>query len=214
MVIIGGLGAISGSFFGAAFIVILPIFLNQTLPLVGSPAGTGRFDRAGFARRIHHLRFADRVFPDRRTAWHRPAVGDREGEAAVVALPPIERQRRNRRVLLSGRRRSGLLQAKHPIILGGEKMKLRKLAVTASLAAIGLSAALTAPATYAAEEQFFPVLAYRTGAYAPNGAPWANGYVDYLKLTNARGGVNGVKIISKNAKPATPPTAVSSATSA
>ena len=74
-------------------------------------------------------------------------------------------------------------------------MKLRKLAVTASLAAIGLSAALTAPATYAAEEQFFPVLAYRTGAYAPNGAPWANGYVDYLKLTNARGGVNGVKII-------------------
>ena len=74
-------------------------------------------------------------------------------------------------------------------------MKLRKLAVTASLAAIGLSAALTAPATYAAEEQFFPVLAYRTGAYAPNGAPWANGYVDYLKLVNARGGVNGVKII-------------------
>ena len=50
-------------------------------------------------------------------------------------------------------------------------MKLRKLAVTASLAAIGLSAALTAPATFAAEEQFFPVLAYRTGAYAPNGAP-------------------------------------------
>jgi branched-chain amino acid transport system substrate-binding protein len=74
-------------------------------------------------------------------------------------------------------------------------MKLRKLAVTAALAAIGLSAALTAPATFAAEEQFFPVLAYRTGAYAPNGAPWANGYVDYLKLTNARGGVNGVKII-------------------
>ncbi len=39
MVIIGGLGAISGSFFGAAFIVILPIFLNQTLPLVGSLLG-------------------------------------------------------------------------------------------------------------------------------------------------------------------------------
>src|SRR3954465_9752019 len=29
MVIIGGLGSISGSFFGAAFIVVLPIFLNQ-----------------------------------------------------------------------------------------------------------------------------------------------------------------------------------------
>ena len=26
---------------------------------------------------------------------------------------------------------------------------------------------------------------YRTGAYAPNGVPFANGYVDYLKLVNA-----------------------------
>ena len=34
MVIIGGLGSIMGGFFGAAFIVILPIFLNQFLPLV------------------------------------------------------------------------------------------------------------------------------------------------------------------------------------
>ena len=33
MVIIGGLGSIMGSFFGAAFIVILPIALNQFLPL-------------------------------------------------------------------------------------------------------------------------------------------------------------------------------------
>jgi branched-chain amino acid transport system permease protein len=32
MVIIGGLGSISGAFFGAAFIVVLPIFLNQVLP--------------------------------------------------------------------------------------------------------------------------------------------------------------------------------------
>lgn len=39
MVIIGGLGSIMGSFFGAAFIVILPIFLNQALPAVGSLVG-------------------------------------------------------------------------------------------------------------------------------------------------------------------------------
>jgi branched-chain amino acid transport system permease protein len=32
MVIIGGLGSISGAFFGAGFIVVLPIFLNQFLP--------------------------------------------------------------------------------------------------------------------------------------------------------------------------------------
>jgi len=32
MVIIGGLGSIMGGFFGAAFIVVLPIVLNQFLP--------------------------------------------------------------------------------------------------------------------------------------------------------------------------------------
>ena len=39
MVIIGGMGSIMGSFFGAAFIVILPIFLNQFLPAVGDLFG-------------------------------------------------------------------------------------------------------------------------------------------------------------------------------
>ncbi len=39
MVIIGGLGSIMGSFFGAAFIVTLPIILNQALPLAGSLVG-------------------------------------------------------------------------------------------------------------------------------------------------------------------------------
>jgi branched-chain amino acid transport system permease protein len=39
MVIIGGLGSIMGSFFGAAFIVILPIFLNQFLPVLGALFG-------------------------------------------------------------------------------------------------------------------------------------------------------------------------------
>ncbi len=39
MVIIGGLGSIMGSFFGAAFIVVLPIALNQFLPLVAGLFG-------------------------------------------------------------------------------------------------------------------------------------------------------------------------------
>ena len=61
------------------------------------------------------------------------------------------------------------------------------LAAAASLAAGGALAQ--------GKEQFFPVLVYRTGAYAPNGVPFADGYVDYLKLVNARdGGINGVKI--------------------
>ena len=39
MVIIGGMGSIMGSFFGAAFIVVLPIFLNQFLPALGLMVG-------------------------------------------------------------------------------------------------------------------------------------------------------------------------------
>ena len=39
MIIIGGLGSIMGSFFGAAFIVMLPVFLNQALPALGGLVG-------------------------------------------------------------------------------------------------------------------------------------------------------------------------------
>jgi branched-chain amino acid transport system permease protein len=39
MIIIGGLGSIMGSFFGAAFIVVLPIALNQFLPALGDLVG-------------------------------------------------------------------------------------------------------------------------------------------------------------------------------
>ena len=39
MVIIGGLGSVMGSFFGAAFIVVLPIALNQFLPRLGHAIG-------------------------------------------------------------------------------------------------------------------------------------------------------------------------------
>jgi branched-chain amino acid transport system permease protein len=39
MIIIGGLGSIMGSFFGAAFIVVLPIVLNRALPALGDLVG-------------------------------------------------------------------------------------------------------------------------------------------------------------------------------
>jgi branched-chain amino acid transport system substrate-binding protein len=74
-------------------------------------------------------------------------------------------------------------------------MKFRTIATAATLAAAAASALLTATAAQAqAKEQFFPVLVYRTGAYAPNGVPFANGYVDYLKYVNTKGGINGVKV--------------------
>jgi branched-chain amino acid transport system substrate-binding protein len=73
-------------------------------------------------------------------------------------------------------------------------MKLRKLVLTTTLVAAGASVLMAGNAFAQAKEQFIPVLSYRTGPYAPNGVPWANGFVDYLKLTNARGGINGVKV--------------------
>jgi branched-chain amino acid transport system substrate-binding protein len=54
---------------------------------------------------------------------------------------------------------------------------------------------LLTPALAQQNEIFIPLLVYRTGPYAPNGIPSANGYIDYLKLINARdGGINGVKV--------------------
>ena len=43
---------------------------------------------------------------------------------------------------------------------------------------------------------FIPLLVYRTGPYAPNGIPSANGFNDYFNLINERdGGINGVKLV-------------------
>src|SRR3546814_3258902 len=67
-----------------------------------------------------------------------------------------------------------------------------KLAM-ASWVVAGIRCFMPAPA--AAQDQFIPLLAYRTGSFAPRGIPWADGKMDYLKLVNARdGGINGVKI--------------------
>jgi len=75
-------------------------------------------------------------------------------------------------------------------------MKIKSLFMAAAVAGAGLSSLLGTPAAFAqAKEQFYPLLVYRTGPYAPNGTPWANGKQDYLKMINARdGGINGVKL--------------------
>ena len=54
MVIIGGLGSIMGSFFGAAFIVILPIALDQLLPVLGDSIGV-HFDTASVSHAVFML---------------------------------------------------------------------------------------------------------------------------------------------------------------
>ena len=74
-------------------------------------------------------------------------------------------------------------------------MKICKLPLIAALAATGAASLLSTAAFAQANEQYMPVLSYRTGPYAPNGTPIANGIVDYYKLVNARGGINGVKLL-------------------
>src|SRR4029077_669795 len=74
-----------------------------------------------------------------------------------------------------------------------EEEMVRKSVV---LACAVLSGAALAPPAAAQNEQFVPILSYRTGAYAVNGVPYANGVSDYYSMINERdGGINGVKIL-------------------
>ena len=64
------------------------------------------------------------------------------------------------------------------------KTKIISAAIAGFMAATPVLAELT-----------FSALSYRTGAYATNGIPFADGYIDYLTLLNERdGGINGEKI--------------------
>ncbi len=73
---------------------------------------------------------------------------------------------------------------------------LKHSSLRRAAAALALGGALGAASLPAmADEQFVPLLVYRTGSFAPLGIPWADGKLDYLKLVNERdGGINGVKI--------------------
>src|SRR5918992_208747 len=74
------------------------------------------------------------------------------------------------------------------------RLAMRRATVGIAIGAVLGATALSAPAL-AQNEQFIPHLVYRTGAYAPNGIPFANGVADYYRLVNARdGGINGVRI--------------------
>ncbi|MEO9613500.1 MAG: ABC transporter substrate-binding protein [Nitratireductor sp.] len=67
-------------------------------------------------------------------------------------------------------------------------MRLKTFLTTVALAmAVGAGPAMA--------DLVFPSLSYRTGPYAPNGIPFADGYADYLTLLNERdGGIEGETI--------------------
>ncbi len=73
-------------------------------------------------------------------------------------------------------------------------MKIKKLVLSVLGVVVAVAGVFAGPAM-AAEEQFFPMLIYRTGPYAPSGIPVANGFRDYYTMLNKRdGGINGVKV--------------------
>ncbi|MDH3643034.1 MAG: ABC transporter substrate-binding protein [Gammaproteobacteria bacterium] len=82
------------------------------------------------------------------------------------------------------------------VTLDKEEIKMiRKFSYAALGAVVGVASLLASGMTYAQNEQFIPMLTYRSGPYAPNGIPIANGMRDYHKLVNARdGGINGVQV--------------------
>jgi branched-chain amino acid transport system substrate-binding protein len=72
------------------------------------------------------------------------------------------------------------------------RVRMLLIGVLAAVVAVGPMAGL-APAQD--KSMFIPLLVYRTGPFAPNGIPSANGFNDYFNLINERdGGINGIKI--------------------
>ena len=79
MVIIGGVGRILGSFLGAAFITLLPIFLNTLARLRSRTLLGVEISHAALMSNLELIIFggADHLLPDRRAARPRAAVADR-----------------------------------------------------------------------------------------------------------------------------------------
>jgi branched-chain amino acid transport system substrate-binding protein len=73
-------------------------------------------------------------------------------------------------------------------------MLIRTLLIVAVALAVG-AGPLVGAVVAQDKVMFVPLLVYRTGPFAPNGIPSANGFNDYFNLINERdGGINGVKI--------------------
>jgi hypothetical protein len=92
--------------------------------------------------------------------------------------------------------------------LGSREEPMDGKHVGTALAALVAATALAAPAL-AQNEQFIPQLVYRTGAYAPNGIPVANGIADTTpSSTDATAASTASRSYSRNATPVTEPIAL------
>ena len=205
MVIIGGLGSLLGSYLGAALIFILPIILRYRAGRTRHAAAFG--DSRTFD--LHHHGRIDHFLPDRRAAWARAAMADRETETEGVALSLLMGHTRTNSfpsVLRLGETVRGSpfrgidTQTARSVLLLAEKNGRTKMRIKAMIlgAAIGAMAGIPAFVSTASAEDtiYVPLFSYRTGPFAGSGTPIANGMHDYLDMLNARdGGIGGAKIV-------------------
>ena len=94
MVIIGGVGTVLGSFLGAAFVTLMPVFLSVTVRFLDSVFGLAHRREHHQQPGAHGVRGAHHLLPDRRAARARAVVADRKGKAAVVAVSALTRRRK------------------------------------------------------------------------------------------------------------------------
>ncbi|NKC12094.1 MAG: ABC transporter substrate-binding protein [Gammaproteobacteria bacterium] len=74
-------------------------------------------------------------------------------------------------------------------------MSMKKIAFGV-LTGAAITMTVAVDVAIAADEIYVPGLVYRTGPYAPNGIPFANGFKDYITLVNERdGGIGGVPVV-------------------
>jgi len=87
MIIIGGMGSLLGSYFGAAFIIILPLVLNQLPGWLGIRLSTALLSN------LESMLFGSLIvfFPDRGAAWTGAPVCDRQGKIAAMAVSTLRR---------------------------------------------------------------------------------------------------------------------------
>lgn len=74
-------------------------------------------------------------------------------------------------------------------------MKFTRLALSMAAAGVIAGTAMVDTARADYDAYTVPNLVYRTGPYAPNGIPVANGFLDYFNMINERdGGIEGIKV--------------------
>ena len=192
MVIIGGLGSLIGSFFGAALIF-------HAADRHGRAAACDLLNRSGYGsapRPIEHLRFmilGAMIIFFLIVEPHGLArvMADRQTEAPGLAVPLLGAAGITRETLQQTE--TGRATA---MTLGGERSCHSEYTVSALWPLPSSRHPLAVTAAQAQDGIYVPLLTYRTGAFAGSGIPIADGMHDYFTMLNERdGGIGGVPII-------------------